>query len=103
MQFLVVGYDGTDDGALKRRMAVREAHIALGDKMRDAGKMLYGVAILDDSAKMIGSALVCDFNSRHELDQWLKEEPYVTGDVWRKIEVHNCKVGPSFAALTQAK
>jgi uncharacterized protein YciI len=99
MQFLVIGHDGTDEHALSRRMAVREAHIALGDKLRDAGKMLYGAAILDDHGKMTGSVLICEFDSRAELDQWLKEEPYVKGDVWKEIEVQPCKVGPSFAGL----
>jgi len=101
MQFLVMGYDGTDEQALNRRLAVREAHIALGDKMRDAGKMLYGAAILDDSGKMIGSMLVCDFESRIELDTWLEKEPYITGNVWQKIEIKPCKVGPSFVGLVK--
>ncbi len=99
MQFLVLGYDGDDDQSLARRMAVREAHIALGDKLRDEGKLLYGAAILDDNDKMIGSVLLCDFESRNELDQWLEQEPYVTGDVWRKIDVQKCRVGPSFVGL----
>jgi uncharacterized protein YciI len=99
MQFLVLGYDGDDKEALNRRMAVRQAHIALGDKMRDQGKMLYGAAILDSEDKMIGSVLICEFESREELDDWLKHEPYVTGKVWQKIEVHPCKVGPSFVGL----
>jgi uncharacterized protein YciI len=101
MQFLVIGYDGKDNEALTRRLAVREAHIALGDKMRDEGKMLYGAAILDDAEKMIGSVLIVDFDSRNELDQWLKEEPYVTGNVWQKIDIQKCKVGPSFAQLAR--
>jgi hypothetical protein len=102
MQFLVLGYDGKDDQALERRLAVREAHIALGDKMRDAGKMLYGAAILDDQGKMTGSVLICQFDSRAELDDWLKTEPYVTGKVWQKIEVQTCKVGPSFVSQIPA-
>ncbi|MBX9691234.1 MAG: YciI family protein [Cyanobacteria bacterium] len=99
MQYLVLGYDGDDDEALTRRLAVREAHIALGDKLRDEGKMLYGAAILDDTDKMIGSALICDFESREELDRWLEKEPYVTGGVWKKIDVQKCRVGPSFVGL----
>ncbi len=102
MQFIVTGYDGKDDQALSRRMAVREAHLALGDKMRDAGKFLYAVAILDDNIKLIGSVLICEFDSPEELDQWLKIEPYVTGKVWQKIEVQPCKVGPSFAGMKHA-
>lgn len=96
MQFLVLGYDGTDDSALERRMAAREAHLALGDKMRLEGTLLYAAAILDDADKMVGSAMICDFPSRDALDQWLKVEPYMIGGVWKKVEVSKCKVGPSF-------
>jgi uncharacterized protein YciI len=99
MQFLVTGYDGTDEKALERRMAAREAHLALGDKMMQEGKMLYAAAILDDNNKMIGSVIICDFETREELDEWLDIEPYVKGNVWKKIEVKHCKVGPSFTDL----
>lgn len=99
MQFLIIGRDGNDEQALARRMAAREAHIALGDKMLAAGKMLYGVAILDDDDKMVGSVLIYDVASREELDQCLKEEPYIIGDVWQQVDIQKCKVGPSFAGL----
>jgi uncharacterized protein YciI len=99
MQFLVIAYDEPDEKALERRMAVRADHIALIDRMRDAKKILYGAAILNDAEKMIGSVLVCDFDSRQELDEWLKIEPYVTERVWQNIEVKRCQVGPSFIDL----
>ncbi len=103
MQFLVIGYDGKDSQALERRLAVREDHLAMGDKMRDAGTMLYGAAILDEEGKMVGSAIICDFKSRKELDEWLEIEPYVTGNVWQEIKIENCRVGPSFAGLKFSK
>ncbi len=103
MQFLVLGYDGKDEGAVERRLAVREAHIANGDKMVAEGTALYGVAILNDEGKMAGSMYVCDFPSRDELDEWLKVEPYVTGKVWEKIEVFPCRVGPSFEKMSLPK
>lgn len=96
MQFLLVAYDGSDDRALERRLHARDRHIALGDEMVAAGRMLYGTAILDDQDKMIGSMLVLDFPSREDLDAWLAVEPYVVGDVWRTIEIQPCRVGPSF-------
>ena len=99
MQFLVLGYDGTDEEALNRRLAVREAHIKLGDELRDSGNLLYGVAMLSDEGMMKGSMLVADFPNRAALDAWLAEEPYVTGKVWEKVEVIPCKVGPSFEGL----
>ena len=96
MQFLIIAHDHADEQALTRRMAVREAHIAMIDKLKDAGKVLFGAAILDDQEKMIGSTIIGDFLSRKELESWLEEEPYVTGRVWKDIEIKKCKVGPSF-------
>ena len=97
MQFLVLAYDSSDENAPDRRMAARPAHLALGDTMRAEGKHLYATAILGDEDAMIGSMVVCQFDTREELDQWLEAEPYVTGDVWEHIMVQPCKVGPSYA------
>lgn len=102
MQFLVLGYDGADDKALERRMAAREAHLALGDKMKAEGTLLYAAAILDDSDKMIGSAMICEFSSREAVDQWLKVEPYMTGGVWKRVHVNKARVGPSFVKPQEA-
>lgn len=96
MQFLVTGYDGTDERALERRLAVREAHLKSFRERCEQGTFLFGSAILSDEGKMIGSLIVCEFPSRQDLeDQWLKSEPYVTGDVWRRIEISRAKV-PEF-------
>lgn len=92
MQFLVIGKDGKDKKAVDRRMAVRQAHIRLGDKMEQSGNRWYGCAMLDDNNKMIGSMAVMNFPSEKELQEWLKSEPYMTGKVWKKIEVYKCDV-----------
>lgn len=94
MQYIVIGYDGCDDKALERRLAVREAHLKTADESSKSGNWLYAAALLDDDGKMIGSMIVCDYPSREELDKWLLEEPYVTGRVWQKIEVHRAQVAP---------
>ncbi len=96
MQFLVFGYDGKDEKALERRMTHREAHLAGVVKMKAEGKVIYGIAMLDDQEKMIGSVMVMDFPSVAELDEWLKVEPYVIGKVWERIEVFHAKVPPLF-------
>ena len=87
MQFLIVAHDGTDDGALDRRMAVREAHLEGAAKRAASGMTICGGALLDDDGKMIGSASIVEVESRAELDAWLATDPYVTGDVWRNITV----------------
>jgi uncharacterized protein YciI len=88
MQFIVKAYDG--EGMLDKRMEVRPRHLEgmskLGDHIICAG------GLLDDEGKMKGSALILDFDSRKELDDYLANEPYVLEKVWEKIEVDNINV-----------
>lgn len=99
MQFLITAYDGTDEKALERRLAVREQHLKLVEGLMAEKKYLYGGAILDENDKMIGSCVVVEFPTKEDVDQYLKIEPYVTGNVWQKIEVKPYKVAPMFMAL----
>jgi uncharacterized protein YciI len=104
MQFVLIAYDGTDEGALERRRAAREGHLQLGKELHDAGKWLYAAGILDDNGKMIGSMIVCEFPSREEMEkQWLSREAYIAGQVWQKITVHRAQVAPFCAAKKEAR
>lgn len=97
MQFIVIGHDGKDEGALERRMAAREAHLKVCAESVASGNQLIGAAMMDESGKMNGSVMVMDFPDRAALDAWLAREPYVSGKVWDKIEVIPCKVPDTFA------
>ena len=95
MQFVVIAYDGTDEKAFERRLAVREHHLKSAKELYDTGKWIYAAALLNDDGKMIGSMIVCDYQSREELqEQWLNNEPYVKGNVWKKIEIKRAQVAP---------
>ncbi len=95
MQFIVSGYDGTDEKALERRLAAREEHLQLAGKMYEEGKWLYAAAILSDDGAMCGSVIVCAFPSREALKkEWLDQEPYIKGKVWEKVEVRRAQVAP---------
>lgn len=88
MQFIVTAYDG--ENVLEKRMAVRPKHLQgmneLGEHIVCAG------GLLDDEGKMKGSVLVLDFEDRAALDEYLKNEPYVTEQVWEKIDVQTVNV-----------
>jgi uncharacterized protein YciI len=99
VQFLITGMDGDDEQAPERRKAARAAHIVRSDELVKTGSVLYSVALLDERDRMIGSVMVVDFPDREALDAWLQGEPYVTGDVWRTVDVTPCRVGPSFVGL----
>ncbi len=96
MQFLIIARDGTDPEAPARRQAVRQAHLAGASKLREKGHLLVGGALTDDDGNMIGSAAVCQFETRAELDQWLATDPYVTGNVWQDIQVLPYRVSPHY-------
>ncbi len=95
MQFLLLAYDAQDDAALGRRMAARDAHLKLVDENKTRGHAKFGAALLQDG-KMVGSMMVVDYPSREALEEWLKVEPYITGKVWEKITISECKIAPSF-------
>ncbi len=98
MQFIVIGRDGTDENALDRRMAAREAHLETAKNMHESGRWLYAAAILNDEGKMAGSMIVCDFESEEALrEQWLDNEAYVKGNVWESIEIKRAAVAPFWA------
>jgi hypothetical protein len=88
MQFVVIGFDGTDEQAPKRRQAVRSDHIALGDELVKTGNLWYAAALLHDDGTMKGSVYIVNFPSEKELHAYLEKEPYVTGKVWQTITIH---------------
>lgn len=87
MQYLLVAYDGTDQGALDRRLKVRPEHLSRVGMLRKAGEFINGGAILNDNGTMIGSMIVYEYPDRKSLDEQLKTEPYITGHVWVKIDI----------------
>lgn len=88
MQFIVKAYDGPD--MLEKRLEVRPRHL---EGMKTLGKQIICAGgLLDEAGKMKGSVLVMEFENRAALDEYLKNEPYVTEGVWQQIEVETMNV-----------
>lgn len=92
MLYVIHAYDFTDEEAYNRRMAVRERHIAGAKLLKSNGNFVLGGALLDLDGKMIGSMMLVDFEEETQLHQWLDNDPYVTGNVWDKIDVKPFKM-----------
>lgn len=88
MQFVIIGLDGTDKEAPARRQAVRADHLKLGDELVASGNLRYAAALLHEDGSMKGSVYLVDFDSEDALQIYMKEEPYMAGDVWRDVTVH---------------
>ena len=91
-QFLVIAHDGSDAQAPARRQAARAAHLEGVRPMVERGEIVVGGAILDEAGRMVGSAVVVDMPDRAAVDAWLARDPYVTGDVWRTVEVRPFRI-----------
>jgi uncharacterized protein len=87
VRYIVIARDGTDPEAKARRLAVRPTHLQRVAPFVERGRVLIGGAILDDAGDMVGSILLTDFSGREEVEAWIADDPYVTGGVWKQIEV----------------
>lgn len=91
-QYLITGYDHTDEQALERRMNVREQHLNSARKLKDSGNYVIGGAILDPNGIMIGSMMVLQFETEEELNVWRENEIYITAKVWEHVKVRPFRV-----------
>lgn len=91
-QYLIIARDGTDAKASERRMNVRPAHFETAKQLKADDNFIIGGAILDDNGLMIGSMMVVQFETEDDLVQWMRNEPYINGNVWQSIEVRPFRV-----------
>lgn len=82
MQFLLRAHDFTDEQALERRMAARPAHFETARQLKANGHFVVGGAVLNEAGQMVGSMMVVEFPDEAALQEWLQNDPYVTGRVW---------------------
>jgi len=91
-QYLITGYDYTDEGALQRRMNVRPHHLDYARELKEKGNYLMGGAILNDEGKMIGSTMILQFENEEDLEAWQQNEIYITGKIWESFDIKPFKV-----------
>lgn len=103
MQFLVIAKDGSDEEAANRRVASRTSHIQYSDFAVQTGEQVIAAALLDKDNNMRGSAMIVEFENVEKLQEWLQYEPYMTGNVWKDIDIIPCKIAPSFAHVLKTK
>lgn len=83
MQYLIIAYD--NEGALEKRLQVRDEHVAGAKELMSKGKIINAGALIEED-QMVGSTLYVDFDNDDELNAWLEKEPYVINNVWNMDE-----------------
>ncbi|UPX17145.1 uncharacterized protein EKO05_0007519 [Ascochyta rabiei] len=94
------------EGALQKRIAVRQEHLG-GLKKDDDSFWLWGGAMLEEPIKegdsgppkMKGSAMLIGAKTREEVEERLKKDVYVEGGVW---DLSKVQIIPFKSALRKA-
>lgn len=87
MHYIIHAYDHTDPDALDRRMAARPAHFNYVQQLKAKDQFVLGGALLDPDGKMIGSMLMLNLETEDQLNEYLKNDPYIVQGVWDTIDV----------------
>ncbi len=93
MPFLVIGKDYAD--GFERRMEHRSAHLENLRRLSCEGKLYVAAGLLSKENLLNGSASFFTVDTKEEVEELLKSEPYVFGNVWETIEIIPCLI-PDF-------
>lgn len=91
MLYLIYAQDAPD--TLQQRLAVRAAHLARLQVLRDEGRLLVaGPNPAVDSndpgdAGFTGSTVIAEFSSLDAAKSWAAQDPYVEAGVYREVTV----------------
>ena len=94
MGYAVIAWDGEDEGALDRRMAARDRHMAVITEWAADGRLALGVPLFTPDWKPAGSLMLLEVPGRAGLDAYLAAEPFAAGEVWKRVEVHPFRIAP---------
>ncbi|KAL5521161.1 hypothetical protein ACEPAG_9083 [Sanghuangporus baumii] len=89
-QFMVYAPDKTDEGALQRRMSVRQQHLENARNLGADGILKFGRALLSPESistpgaeqKLIGSLMVFEAPKLEDVKQLIESDLYYTNGVW---------------------
>lgn len=86
-QFIIQAKDYTDEDALKRRLAARSAHLERMKEEKRKGVFIIGGALLNNDSTMIGSVIILSLPDEASVQQWIRQDVYITQKVWNEVTV----------------
>lgn len=95
MLYVLIGEDAP--GSLDKRLAVRPAHLARLETLRDQGRLFAAgpMPAIDapdpGPAGFVGSLVIAEFDSQAEAEAWIAEDPYMLEAVFASTRVHPYK------------
>lgn len=91
MLYVIYAEDTAD--SLEKRMAVRPAHLARLQLLKDEGRLIVAgpMPAVDSNdpgaAGFTGSTVIAEFASLEEAQAWAKDDPYIAAGVYKQVAV----------------
>lgn len=85
MLFVLIGWDTPD--SREKRPGIRPAHLAHWKPLDDAGRVVVAGPMTD----FAGSLFILDAETREEVEDLARTDPYTVGGVFARWEVHPFK------------
>ncbi|PFH52052.1 hypothetical protein AMATHDRAFT_141095 [Amanita thiersii Skay4041] len=87
-KFLVYAPDKRDEGALGRRLSVRDQHVVVTRQniasgfIRVASALITPESLDQEQKKMVGSVFICEAENAEKVREMIEADIYYTSDVW---------------------
>lgn len=91
---VVIAWDGTDEGAPARRMAVRDRHLGVITPWAAAGRLSLGVPLFAPDGRALGSLMVLGNEDEVGAKEYLAEEPFAREGVWMRYDLRPFRIAP---------
>lgn len=91
MLYVIYAKDNAD--SLDKRTAVRPAHLARLQLLRDEGRLIIAgpMPAVDSNepgvAGFSGSTIIAEFPSLEAAQSWAQDDPYIAAGVYKKVDV----------------
>ncbi|BCQ35288.1 MULTISPECIES: YciI family protein [Erwinia] len=91
MLYVIYAKDNAD--SLDKRTAVRPAHLARLQLLRDEGRLIIAgpMPAVDSNepgvAGFTGSTIIAEFPSLEAAQSWAQDDPYIAAGVYKKVDV----------------
>jgi uncharacterized protein YciI len=82
MKFVILGFDGPEGQA--RRKIHRHAHIEIIKRWDSRHRVILAGPLTDN----VGSLIVLEADSREEVEEFVRDDPYTAFGVFDRVEIH---------------
>ena len=89
---MVLAWDVPGDPGVARRDELRAAHTDTITARFHEGSLIFVAESYDAAGVVRGSVILMDCESRASVDAYLQTEPFQSGGLWERVEIHELKV-----------